>query len=537
MKKIFLAMAALVCCMSMNAQSINVYKDSTIINSYPASKTNTVVFASTSSLLPGKFSVSDTKQVRFTRGNLYWNGSDFKLEANQTDYPTTWSANHVGHFFYTSINDYKLGNDSYMPYAETYGYYTPNFYAFWCGENTPLTAEGTTGLYALTRKEWLYVLNSRANASQLKKFFVTVTNGEMIYENCVILAPDDFADTLCTSYTLDEVNAAGLVCLPAAGLREGTGVYCGSEYGLYHAASTGEAHASELLRFDSQRVGTAGGACSDGYSLRLVCDSESDNAQVFSGFSIYKSDGNYDTYTIAEADSVVFSEPRPYSELLPGKFSVSDTKQVQFTSGNLYWDGSAFKIEANQTDYPTVWDTAHVGLFFWTNLKDYQTGTASYMPYAESHNYSMRSMDDKFWCGEDNPLTVGGTTDLYALSADEWEYLFKSRKSASRLYKTGVDVYNGEITYKNCIVIAPDDFTGTLKMSYTIEVINAIGLVCLPSACASRIDGLTFIEDFNYWTATPDLELEYIAYVLCGDGILYRGLRKAGCCLRLVRNF
>ena len=55
-------------------------------------------------LLAGEFSVSATKKVQFTKGNLYWTGSAYAFEANQGDCPNTWgegdnAGKHVGHFY------------------------------------------------------------------------------------------------------------------------------------------------------------------------------------------------------------------------------------------------------------------------------------------------------------------------------------------------------------------------------------------------------------------------------------------------------
>ena len=41
-------------------------------------------------LLSGEFSVSDDKKVRFSHGNLYWNGSSFEFETDKFSYPTSW---------------------------------------------------------------------------------------------------------------------------------------------------------------------------------------------------------------------------------------------------------------------------------------------------------------------------------------------------------------------------------------------------------------------------------------------------------------
>ena len=52
---------------------------------------------------------------------------------------------------------------------------------------------------------------------------------------------------------------------------------------------------------------------------------------------------------------------------LAGEFSVSATKKVHFSHGNLYWDGNAFKFETNQYDVQTNWNASHVSHFAWCN--------------------------------------------------------------------------------------------------------------------------------------------------------------------------
>ncbi len=173
--------------------------------------------------------------------------------------------------------------------------------------------------------------------------------------------------------------------------------------------------------------------------------------------------------------------------LLSGLFSVSPAKKVQFAKGNLWWDGSAYHFEANQTDYPhnAKFNPNHVGHFYWTNLIDYQEGDASRMPYTTSaYSYSSRSTSDKFFCGEDNPLTVDGVGGYFALSIDEWSYLVKTtgscRKNSDKLRKNNVTVDDK----KNCLILAPDDYdftTNPLKDSYTLDEVNDLGLLCLPA--------------------------------------------------------
>ena len=182
--------------------------------------------------------------------------------------------------------------------------------------------------------------------------------------------------------------------------------------------------------------------------------------------------------------------------LLPGDFSVSATKTVKFTKSNLYWDGSAFKFEANQYDYQTSWDVNHVSHFFWTKTEANS--------YAASYSDGTIAVDDvPFFAESQGGLTVEGTEGLYALSSAEWTYLIETRDNASSLYKNGVRVAGAY----DCLIIAPDGYTGTIAESYTAEAwatAEALGLVCLPAVGYRRGTELGLGGIYgNYWSSSP----------------------------------
>ncbi len=246
------------------------------------------------------------------------------------------------------------------------------------------------------------------------------------------------------------------------------------------------------------------------------------------------------TATVAGSSSIATSAKVNIADnMIEGCFSVSSSKKVEFSKGNLWWDGSAYHFEANQTDYPTSWNANHVGYFYWTNLTDYQSGNAAYMPYAEYYSFSNQSTSDKFFCDESNPLTVEGISGFFALSQSEWDYLISSRNNASNLCKHGVTVDAMTDSKKNCLIIAPDNFSGTLKSSYTLDELSSLGLVCLPAA--GYRDGSSFygIEQWStYWWATPAPSESYRASQLetYADHIrTVNGFRSDAHNLRLVR--
>lgn len=226
--------------------------------------------------------------------------------------------------------------------------------------------------------------------------------------------------------------------------------------------------------------------------------------------------------------------PVATSCLLPGKFSVSENKQVRFTSANLWCNAEAnpvtFHFETSQTAYPATWSASHVGYFFWTSADDYElSDNAAYKPYASSYAYSSRSTTDEFWCGKENTLTVDGQEGLYALTGEdytgEWYYLFSERSNSSNLYKGDVSITIGETTASNCVIIAPDGYTGTLESSYDTAAwaaAEASGLVCLPAAGFSWLNNSNLEiraagDEGSYWSASPYGDVD-TAWCLNFDG-------------------
>ena len=184
---------------------------------------------------------------------------------------------------------------------------------------------------------------------------------------------------------------------------------------------------------------------------------------------------------------------------LPGKFSVSDTKQIQFSKGNLYWDGSAFKFEDNQYDFPTSRNESHVGHFPWRSIAP---GEHDRTRHDERTDTEVLFTNEAETTARPD-FKVNGVQGKYrTLSAAEWTYLFKSRTNASNLYKCGVSVC-GKF---NCLILAPDDFLGTIDSSYDASnwpAAEAAGLVCLPAAgCYYEYSLISDVDSRGgYWSS------------------------------------
>ena len=261
-------------------------------------------------LLAGKFSVSGTKQVQFSQGNLlavvgggyapnYYYASSWKFAEHQWDYlGYTGNNNHFGNgnsvdlfgwvgsdadnnrFGYglcTSTNDNDYGNtisalkSDWGTLAITNGGNTPNF-----------------GWRTLTKDEWVYLFNTRTTTSGIRYAKATVNNVKG-----VILLPDDWnasyhalvsANTADANFTSNPITAAewtsdfethGAVFLPAAGRREGTSVSFVNSSGHYWSSTSDGSNNAYQVFFDN--IGLNPSSKPNRYygcSVRLVKDVE-----------------------------------------------------------------------------------------------------------------------------------------------------------------------------------------------------------------------------------------------------------------------
>ena len=221
--------------------------------------------------LTGKFSVSSTKQVQFSKGNLQYVGT-WQFAANQYDiFGASQSDDHRDLFGWgtkTNPNETSTTNGDYS-------------WAEW-GENT--ITNGCTGWRTLTKDEWGYLFTDRANASTLRTF-ATVNN-----VTGLILMPDGWTASGVTltittaNYTTNVLSTSqwatlekqGCVFLPAAGGRAGTNVVNVGSIGDYWSSdASGETNAYDLNFSNNYLLPqNTAGQRHYGWSVRLVRDVE-----------------------------------------------------------------------------------------------------------------------------------------------------------------------------------------------------------------------------------------------------------------------
>ena len=199
--------------------------------------------------LPGLFSVSATKQVHFSQGNLQYQASTntWRFAEHQYDYVGTQTADERGNYGgNVSGSDNRSISSTYSGWIDLFGWGTgsnptlssPSYMDYgtfvdW-GSN-PISNGGNTvnQWRTLTIAEWNYLLNTRTDASSKRG------TGNINGVGGLIILPDSWTlplgcsftsgfttyDWAHNSYTLAQwaqMEAAGAVFLPAAGNRYGT---------------------------------------------------------------------------------------------------------------------------------------------------------------------------------------------------------------------------------------------------------------------------------------------------------------------------
>ena len=264
---------------------------------------------------------------------------------------------------------------------------------------------------------------------------------------------------------------------------------------------------------------------------------------------------------------------------LPGAFSVSPTKQVWFSQGNLQYQadngdgGSTWRFAINQYDFvgdathgnvylgETKCDNANISstytgwidLFGWATSGNSASGTA-YQPWSISTTNSDYgpAISSSEWTAADSDWGVVNAEQLgsgwRALTKAEWVYLIKTRTNASSLHTFAT--VNGVVG----LILMPDGWTAN-GVSLTITTANytsnnisladwntleSQGCVFLPSAGYRGGDNNTtcdLVQDHgSYWSSTA-YSSEHAYYLDVKTGGLdpnYHNNRHIGLSVRLV---
>ena len=231
---------------------------------------------------------------------------------------------------------------------------------------------------------------------------------------------------------------------------------------------------------------------------------------------------------------------------LNGQFSVSSTKKVYFSKGNLRYASDTWSFFDNQYDYYTSYSADAWDKFGWsTSATTYGMNTST-----SNSTYSGDFVD---W-----GATMG--TGWFTLSSDEWTYLFNTR-SASTVGGTSNGRYaKAKVNDVQGIILFPDTYTHPDGVTAPVGVnstgatgwngnnyssadwtkMESAGCVFLPAAGYRIGSSVDYPGTYGfYWSATPNgTDYAYSAYFYSGNlnPARYDGSRGGGCSVRLVRE-
>ncbi|MBP5371484.1 MAG: hypothetical protein J6Y55_06110 [Bacteroidales bacterium] len=491
---------------------------------------------------PPVFSVSETKKVSFSQGNLQYQASTgtWRFAEHQYDMigadNTNISEDYDGwiDMFGWGTSGWNNGANAYQPYSTSTDYrdyYPGNNYnnnlidayanADWGVYNKISNGGNQAGMWrTLTQAEWDYLINARTNAAS--KYGVARVNGV----NGLIILPDNwslpagltFTSGANNAYTQNTYTATewskmeenGAVFMPAAGYRSGTDVHNVGTDGSYWSSSYNSSNLAYYVNFTGNLV--AANYSYDrncGFSVRVVKDADNLLSEL--------------NAKVAKLDKQL----NPPVGSVSGKFSVSETKKVYFSQGNLQYQASSGIWRFAEKQYDMIGEdnsnisstySGWIDLFGWgtsgyNNKFPYMTSTTN-ADYGDGANDIAGTNYD--W-GVYNKISNGGNqAGLWRMLTDsEWDYLKYDRTNANALY--GVATVNNVTG----LVLLPDEWTlpagVTFKCgangdyeqnTYSAEEwakMEFNGAVFLPAAgYRSGTDVFDVEAESYYWTGSAD---------------------------------
>ena len=260
-------------------------------------------------------------------------------------------------------------------------------------------------------------------------------------------------------------------------------------------------------------------------------------------------DGQYYDITVKMAEVL-----KP--DLLSGVFSVSSTKKVKFSKGNLRYASGTWSFFNNQYDYYTSYSADAWDKFGWsTSATTYGMSTST-----SKSTYSGSFVD---W-GSNSELQSTLGTGWFTLSSAESTYLFNTR-SASTVGGTSNGRHaKAKVNGVWGVILFPDTYTHPDGVTAPVGVNNATdatgwngnnyssadwtkmesaGCVFLPGAGYRDGESLVSLGIFGaYWSATSSGKTsdysayDFVYYYSSYLAPAFNNTRNLGFCVRLVRQ-
>ncbi len=228
--------------------------------------------------------------------------------------------------------------------------------------------------------------------------------------------------------------------------------------------------------------------------------------------------------------------PQAPTGAINGLFTVSSSRQVWFSQGNLQYNASAdtWRFAAKQSDYigsdnSNVSQTysGWIDLFGW-GTSGFNHGATYYQPWSTQDNYSgyyaygnhYKNLYDETGQADwgYNAISNGGNNVNHwrTLSVEEWRYVLNTRNTNSgiRYAKANVDGVNG-------VILVPDNWnastyslnnynvanaaysTNTISASVWVNTFESAGAVFLPAGGKRHKTSISDVGSWgNYWSSS-----------------------------------
>ena len=203
-------------------------------------------------------------KVYFSKGNLYWDGDSFEIEANQYNYTNTWSDNYVTHFFWSS--------DAAKAYGKSNSSMTGTGSDVFFTNKVGFVANNESGWYSLSESEWKYLLLTRSG-NLIKSYYLTtrITIENKHYKG-IFIYPDGYNGKAVGSEgvtTWAAINEAGIVFLPTAERRNDNGNFS-TNYSFHYWSSKPNGGSSAYYLHMNESDPVISASRKFGSSVRLV---------------------------------------------------------------------------------------------------------------------------------------------------------------------------------------------------------------------------------------------------------------------------
>lgn len=555
-------------------------------------------------VLPGKFSVAEGRQVRFSKGMLQYLAYKDKWRFAKTQYDYI-NKSYMSYWMYPAkgwADRFESGAGSVDHPECEYDYYdyielgihgvsvSPQ-----AGSQQIHNGGNKAGQWwEPSAQEWRYLFTGRNNADSLySKGVVNDVKGYIILPDSwttpagMSFSPkaEDYTVNVYDKKSWEKMEASGAVFMPCASYWS----WGGMDFTSIYLSEDHKYPEWDDIYWSKNDFVEEMGSCKFESSFRLVT-SDSIATEIMNGEAIENEDldgeddvtpNNYLPESQPDLSNVDMS-----AGLLKGKFSISDTKQVNFSQGNLQYnvETKIWKFADEQYEHitPQGWKLSSLRLdggwmdaFCW-GATGYAYDPTLTFHQGDFYDQVKEMAGTKYDWGVYNAISNGGNTPNIwrTLTYEEWQYLLNRTKDHQSL------VVPAEVCNIDGLLLLPDDWdfnngitiTQILEdatVNYSINIITkevwarmeALGAVFLPSAGIVEHhrffdyldEGYTIWGDGYYWTSTACDNNRYVwgmkieahsveAYEVADKYIYYIGptfgevRRKGGCAVRLVRD-